>query len=883
MPVFGFLGDLAARQLLQRFNERPDAQSENQTRPMADPLGQMLSSITQFGSRQHIIIGVIDDYISSAYCYRVRTSDGCGGPLLCMYAGPGTFGAFGAKDVGMLTAGVTVLVAKLTQSYGIIIGPMPFFAYDPRRCLSDQISYTTRTRVDAGHRKPLTIGNQRNAINWIANRPSDVVAGTQGWITPRGMRLLICDAFTQIGGGDASSLTAFYADMLVRLAAYNYEFWNCAREQRIFNDQEELHDYSGQCVYPWEQLGLLESGDPRRELSPQEFQLDKPWYAAWEPKDDKQQPFHRIQEFQGYLGQGGMRSVVAPPYAKPEYLKLEEKQVLPGLARDFTTLAGARVISSAHSISLIKRITLPNPYRMLKPEDGRGDKLTNYKPSGEFGSGSAHKITDMPKLAGARKPHTLASAVLDFHAYVCNWSALHPFHYHEKDWELPEESEINFTGGPVTTMYRFDYAKLTSSIFLDPPSPKSLVIDKRHGNVDYYETMSHITQLPDGGISLGCGYGASISLSGGNLTISAPGDIFLKSGRNLVQWAGWDATTRAQNSIDLSSTKHDVRLKAGKNIQVLADKGGILLESKATGITYDYAQTGEKAVMSGIVFRAAKSEVVTLANNIYLRTGSGNGTIQGGTIVLDANRGKSAIVTNASRLDNFLQSDVSFNFGPDGKVTKTIKLTQDQHSFPGQLYAEGGLNSGSGLRVNGGVAVAGGQIAVEQGGPLLGELTGQSLADVKDALGALAERSRTTFPEQAVTAYRQSPEALFYENGKAGADKVLEQAVFSFRSTEEYLSTGFLVYEDRWQQMARSWGWNTVWEEKPVNTPTNQDTYPYPGKTAFTGATYHEQELKLFDPATGYSKPRGGEYESPRYGDTTPRSLNVYPVIKQSE
>jgi hypothetical protein len=880
MGVFGFLGDLAARQLFQRVLERPDVQGENQTRPMVDPLGQMLSTITQFGSRQHVIVGVIDDYISSAYCYRVRTTDGAGGPLLCVQGTVGSFGAFGAKDVGVLTPGATVVVAKMTQSYGVIIGVVPFHAYDPRRCLSDQISYATRTRVDAGHRKPLTIGNQRNAINWIANRPHDVVAGTQGWITARGMRILISDAYAQLGGGDACNITAFYNDMLLRLTGYNFELRTCAREHMQLNDQEELHDYLGQCVYPWEQLGLLQIGDPRRKIEPQAFQISEPWYAVWEPKDDKQQPFHRLQEFQGYLGQGGMRTLVGPPASPPEYLKLEEKQDIPGLARDFTTLAGARVISAAHSISLIKRITLPNPYRMMKPEDGRGDKKENYKHSGQLGGGKAHKITDMPKLSGEHKHFTLAAAILDLHAYLCNWSALHPFHYHEKDWDLLEEADVKFDG-PLITQYQFDYAKLIGTNCLEPPSPKTLKIDERYGNVEFYETMSHFTQLPDGGITIGDGYGAEIRLSGGNLYLSAPGDVFLKSGRNVVTWAGWDATTRAQNSVDLSATKHDVRLKAGKNLQIMAEKGGVLIESQATEVTYDYAQPGEQVVASGIVFRAAKSEVVTVGSAIYLRTGSEDKSVLSGPIVIDADRGKAPLVVHAQRINSFVQQDVSFNFGPDGKIEKAIKLGAERCTFSSQIYADDGLVSGQHLTINGNVLVADGQIYAEQ--LPVGELTGEALTQVKNALAVLTELSEVTTPELAANDYKTIPEERFYGSGKAGEDTTLRQTGFSFRKTEEYLSTGFLVYEDRWQQLARAKGWGTVWKELPVKTPSGEETYPYPGREAFTGDNYYEQPLELFDPAAGYSTARGGKYEDPKFAAPTKRSLNAYPVIKQSE
>lgn len=868
-----YLNDLAARQLFQQFSERPIERGENQQRPHADLFGLGRGEQLQFGHRTHISIGVVEDYSAHTYCYRVRPSDGMGGPLLALGLSSTAFGAFGAKDIGMYTPGTTVAVLKLAPSYGMILGALPFPSYDPRRCLSDQLSYATRTRVDATHRKPLLVGKQRNAINWIANRPFDLVPGSHGWITATGMRLFLTDFMAQLGSGAACGVTAFYKSMLLRVAGYNMKLWTACREHFSGNDQEELLDWTGIAVYPWEQMGLFAKGDPRRELSPEQFQKSEPWYAVWEPKTDKQRPFHRIQEFEGYLGQGGYRVVAAPPVNKPATMEYEVKHQLPGLSADFSTLAGDRVIEAAHSISLIKRILIPVPDRQIKPEDGRGDNPENYKHSGTLGSGTTHKIGVMDA-----SPHKMVAGVLDLHSYLCNWSALHPFAYHAKDWYVPEEGDI----GLGSAQYQFPYTSLAGQQYLKPPSPQSVNIDERYGSVNLYSTISYFTQLPDGSITIGNGYGAEIRLIGGDIVLAAPGDVWLKAGRDVIRWAGWDDICRAQNSIDMSATKHDVRIKAGKNMQLLADEGGMLLESKATTVNYDYSRTGEKVVSSGIMFRAATSEITTHSGGLYLRTGSEEGDINAGPIVLDAHRGKQSVVVHARNFDSYLQEACSHYFGEAGNVRAANRFAEVMSTFGGRVYADQGLSSGGAVLVNGSIAVANGGIVTESGAPFVGELSGNALAQVTNSLGQLEQLTKTTYPRNGADAFTTVLQEAYYASNKAGDESLLKQAGFSFRSAEEYLTSSFKGYEDRWQQLARLGGATLPkWEETPVKTEIDPKTYPYPGRGAYEKDCYYEQALALFDAASGMSKPRGGGY-TPDFGEEKAASLQNYGVVAQA-
>jgi hypothetical protein len=72
---------------------------------------------------------------------------------------------------------------------------------------------------------------------------------------------------------------------------------------------------------------------------------------------------------------------------------------------------------------------------------------------------------------------------------------------------------------------------------------------------------------------------------------------------------------------------------------------------------------------------------------------------------------------------------------------------------------------------------------------------------------------------------------------------------FYFKSTSEYKADAFILYESRWQQRNRMFGGNagTKWLESPV-WYLNDDTYPYPGKGAWTNPVgLKEIDLKFYN------------------------------------
>ena len=130
---------------------------------------------------------------------------------------------------------------------------------------------------------------------------------------------------------------------------------------------------------------------------------------------------------------------------------------------------------------------------------------------------------------------------------------------------------------------------------------------------------------------------------------------------------------------------------------------------------------------------------------------------------------------------------------------------------------------------------------------------------------------------------------LWYGDKKAGSDRVMDTAEFSFRTDEDYNIADFVLYEDRWQQMARL-GDSDIekWTEKPVKVKTGKDSFPFPGqKWMKDEKAYVEQDLSIVQNNEGYvDKARGeapdlaSEYKSPEFKANGKKTLDgTYPII----
>ena len=250
--------------------------------------------------------------------------------------------------------------------------------------------------------------------------------------------------------------------------------------------------------------------------------------------------------------------------------------------------------------------------------------------------------------------------------------------------------------------------------------------------------------LEDGSVVIGDGYGAEIRMSGGCIFLSAPGDVWLKGGRDVQTWAGNDAIIKAKNGVDISTTEKNVRIKAEANVMVLAgndssDKeGGILLESRMKTLDYDFEQGGDNVKFAGIVMRAPNANVVSLAHQIYLRTGGGGSSIKPGNITIDAGKGEKDLITKSNNVYQFLQrSGRMYHFFGQTDAQKANMFSEQLSLLSGRLGTERDIIAGGGILSDGSILVAKGHIvtaAASRGAIFVAPCDGDCQKQVKEGI-----------------------------------------------------------------------------------------------------------------------------------------------------
>ncbi len=789
----------------------------------------------------------------------------------------------GVRESSPLPPNSQVLVFESpATAYCGIIGVIPSMLTDSNMVNPDWISQGSNTgfRKEKYYWDLLQVLQKEGGINDFSdNRPNDSTSCAEwGRFSELGLGIYLDSFMTFIRTDEETGFYAFYHDQLARICGHNLDVRSSGHEIVARDDQGEFHYMHGDTPYPWESLGAYAYGEtPFRETDDHDVMF-KALEAKLEPQHDDQQAFYRYREWGGYMGQGRMREVLVPP-KESGLQRYQDRDAASGVFREQISLTGHASWQAAKGFDLIKRSLIPVAKQVKLPEsaeEDNADNETNYRSAGQegLGAGREHKIKDMTS-EGELPALMSAVGMQDHHAVVCNWYGLHPFAYHEKDYYLPEQSEVP----QLTAIQRpLDFSSLKSNGWMDRPEPKQIKVDHRYGEVDYYENTAGIRVTDDGAVVIFDGYGGEIRLAGGNIQISCPGNVFLQPGRSLVALAGDDAIIRAQQSVDVTAGKKDLRLFARKNMQLLAKDGGVLVETQSSGTDQQYdGKIGEDVTSSAIVLKAGKSGVVTWSKDLYLRTGSQDGEIQSGDIVLDADKGQANIRSLSRKFERYSEESYLDHFGTDS-IRATNAYLESRTALCSGLETLGRITSTEGGVFGGTLLVAGGHIATEQAAsmslPVVFPLQDEALAQVLDAL-QFVDLTAQSFNDMGNTDYQQVTRN-YYESNKPGNGTVQKQTAFSLRNEKQYGTEGFKLPETRWQHLARESGGGTAWDEEPIDYQSTQ-LMPYPGKDIWEGDSMLTMTPKYFKPSDGLDEERGtGEqYEDPSYAEWKPLPLKT--------
>jgi len=821
---------------------------------------------------------------SVPYCnwYRVQL-DGLGGTIACTAGGESAYVPVGPRATGVIPPYSQVVVQLIPgRKHGVILAAYPLTQHDGTMACPDWISQGGQSgllREDA-YKQPFQLYREGGIDAFGSNRPVDSTTMDWGRITETGVGIHVDAYMTFLRVSEICGIFANYWDDHLRVAGWNMDLQTAAHEVVVRSDEGELRYVERHSTYPHEALGQYKDGtDYTTENGDADVQFEKP-VGKLDLKDGEHdvQSVARYEEYGGYLGQGRKRVVNIPAKESGKRLYKDDPTSEPdmGVWEENVGLDGTYSMRSARAYFNVKYPVIPVAKEMRLPEDqqtGDDARKGNYKFSGKHGGGDPHKIKDV-KIEGEQKHLLTVAGVMDLIAHAFNWQGLHPFHYHKEDYKVPQEKDVqNKAGAPDKAQDFLNFGSLANQMYMDYPTPRTVKVDERYGDVKYFARVAYHAMLPDGGQVWGDGYGAEITMTGGRIRLSAPGGIDVTPGTDFNVLAGRDINLRALESFDASAGKKDLRLKGQMNVQIVSNKAGILLESKAPTFLAEFRdKVGEEVVSGGIVLKAKDSAVVAYGGDVYLRTGGSN--LRAGQIVLDASKGRDTVAIKGTTVNHYARSSVNHFVGPEGDsstVRAAYSFSESGAIIDKQVSIGGQLGVLGGAVFDGGIVNRDGYGSVNNN-PFVGDIPGSVISEAAGAIRQAIEGLKK--------AGKESHKAMFpdwlYKEKQPGNDDTIKDLEFSFRDKEggqQYHATQFKFTESRWQMMARLGGGSggKEWDEPKV-TYQGREQLPYPGKQKWEDEPTLLQldSWTMFDAAKGHAKDRPGPYEDPKLGTLTP-------------
>ena len=788
-------------------------------------------------------IGFVVQSFPGLHSYKVQLG-GVNAPIIAVKLTEASVTPVGVRETAPIPPGSPVLVYMLAgAASGVIVGCIPAEVLDGSISCPDLVQQGSNTgfaRDLANHYILEAASGGGGLKNVAGQRPYDTTSLEWGRIAETGVGIH-CDAYqAYLRVNEACGLFLNYLDSYTRLAGLQLDIQTGAWNVTVREDEGECLHVAGHAVYPWEAAGAKTYRTKfTDDYDPEEVQatLNRGVVDLPRGREDTQSLF-RMLHYGGYLGQGSLRLLAAPKSLEGirQYSHRDDMQ---SLFIESVGLDGEYLLGTAKRLTIGKRARIPYPKQIRLPEDPTGDdsRESDYRFSGVFGEGEAHQIGS---VAAPDDGMIRVAGLLDMQAHAFNWKTVHPFCYHQQDYDVPEPS----AAGEFAATDVLDFSTLEERERMTFPEAHPLQIDHRYGEVSFYTREGTLTFEEDGSIVLADGYGSRIVMSGGQIRQDAPGDIQHVAGKRVVSM-GWDLIQRAKNSIDFSATDKDIRLRANRNLQISGGDertgGGVLIECRSSGKLQEYAgKYGEDVTGRGIVLLCKQGVVSSLSQDLYLRTGGESG-IAPGNITIDAGGGANSLTLFSRDVAIFASQGINMwhTFDRDTKNADAVhRFAKDVSVIGSQLICQkaivvpdGGVTA-TGAIVSGGSIIAKGVMAQGSDSGLVGD---SSEVDLTRSFESV-KKVEKTLREQGTEQFDARVEQSWYVENELGNSELHSQIGFSFRdpkdeSTRQYRTSQFEFLEPRWVQMSReSLGvGGHGWKETGV-AYQNAQTYPWPGR-----------------------------------------------------
>lgn len=714
----------------------------------------------------NIIRGRVLDYNPYHQSCTVLLDGKTAAPVPCFWLTGALSNFVGVRASTCPEPGTNVLVFwEPSMPYGLVLGKAPTVSVTGTAIPAmNTTGFETFRNYKTANQQKVDI-EQKNINLPFANgedlHPADLFSGDHVLSNEYGCALAILKIMASLKASDLAQIRMFAFDDLVQIISHNFQNFSSFGDFRITNDEGELTVSLEGTHRENEAMGSDTAGTAPFKKRTADADKAESSIGAASGTDADMTGLWRLKMFVGYLGDFFNVFITQPT---DTFGKLSSTKPESGLFQFQVRTDGGCVIRSVKEVGLEKCSRIAVPKKIHEADDTNGDSPTrDYDP-----------VLTREEFKWSDTAHPLIKALQlrDYSAYLNTVYGPARFKKHTKDWHVPEEEQT-----PV-------------------PDPNY----DTDSTAVYKSVYATIRILYDGSIVILDASGSTIHMSGKSLKISAPEDVWIEAGRNINMLAGNDIIARARNSMDLTATEKDVRIKAQNNLEAVSLVGGILIESQGKVANSVLGDGGESTVIKGVVIKAKDATV-----SIYGRT---MGLFSKSSIYLEA---AVAVRTIATKIHNFCSTNWLARVGGGSSL----------------VVQEGSVDAAVGqFRVKGIVEAALG------GTQKIGSTTDGGVWSVNHNL-------KSPDNSAANQAEAQSNAGKLQET-----DQGVEQLEFTFRNDEDYrLPADFEMYQTPAQQALERDSLGEAWVEKAI-----KNKLPYPGDGAMTGdkfVTYEEQNVSL--------------------------------------
>ena len=587
------------------------------------PSGQDARNLLSSILGREIQIGTIHDVYDHANAYSVRLP--VGGTRLATKAGQVSFTPLGARELTYLQIGDSV-VCYVPEGlpYCYILSAVPSQVFDARFVVPDSLVMRSVVGLIEDIMHLLGFQDEQNALgNFSGGRPADTLQGDWGYINELGAAIWLGKLMTSMRASDIAKIEMFWGDDLVRLFSWNFQHYTAGSERFGFDDEGEFVDVEFWTPFQHEALGsyepnveVFEDNDGDAGGLKQGGEKSK-----FEGKEDRQSIVFRGVSLRGYVGDAARRMIAMLPTDASGISKPDDGKLYRGVFEEHIGLDGGYHLRSAREIIFEKTVMIPVPRQERDPDDPKGDTKLGDDANYDMIPLQEKKPYEWGK---DDKPDIRYMDTWDYQAYLFGKYGLQVVDAHKEDWKAPEEADLDIDSSVANKIDPDLFSKLEHTFSKDLPKYGQVEIDQRIGHTTrYYQSRSGFYMLDDGSVIIEDGYGSQIVMSGGNIHQTCQGDIFNRPGRSFITWAPRDFIGRAGWCAELSASKKDVRIKAEKNLHLLANdssSGSILIESKATARSKKSGwsgKAGEDISDGGVIVKAEKASINLWTENLF--------------------------------------------------------------------------------------------------------------------------------------------------------------------------------------------------------------------------------------------------------------------------